>query len=160
MSDRSPLLDLPYIQPAQAQKHVTHNEALRALDALVQLAVLSRSQASPPAVPNTADRYIVAAGAQGDWTGQEDTLAFYADNAWAFYTPQTGWQAYVLDEDTQTLWDGAQWRQTTQAAADDLNANSGSEHQRGCHQPPERGGRCHPADPRRQRSPVKGQQSR
>ncbi len=35
MSDNSPRLDLPDIQAAQAQKHVTHNEALRVLDVLV-----------------------------------------------------------------------------------------------------------------------------
>ncbi len=34
MSENSPLLDLPLIQPAQAQKHVTHNEALERLDVL------------------------------------------------------------------------------------------------------------------------------
>lgn len=32
-------LQLPYIAASQAQKHVTHNEALVLLDALVQLAV-------------------------------------------------------------------------------------------------------------------------
>ena len=42
-------LDLPYIMPSQAQKHVTHNEAIRALDAILQLTVLSRSVSSPPA---------------------------------------------------------------------------------------------------------------
>lgn len=35
-------LNLPYIAAAQAQKHVTHNEALRALDAIIQLSVLDR----------------------------------------------------------------------------------------------------------------------
>ncbi len=34
--DETPNLKLPYILPAQSQKHVTHNEALRALDAVVQ----------------------------------------------------------------------------------------------------------------------------
>ena len=32
-------LQIPYILPSQAQKHVTHNEAIKALDAVVQLAV-------------------------------------------------------------------------------------------------------------------------
>ena len=31
--DSTPNLQLPYLMAAQAQKHVTHNEALRALDA-------------------------------------------------------------------------------------------------------------------------------
>jgi hypothetical protein len=33
--DQTPNLKLPYILPSQAQKHVTHNEALRLLDAVV-----------------------------------------------------------------------------------------------------------------------------
>ena len=31
--DRTDNLDIPYIMAAQAQKHVTHNDAVRALDA-------------------------------------------------------------------------------------------------------------------------------
>jgi hypothetical protein len=41
--DKSDNLNLPYIMPSQAQKHVTHNEAIRALDAMLHLAVLSRA---------------------------------------------------------------------------------------------------------------------
>jgi hypothetical protein len=37
MPDTTSVLSLPLIQPAQAQKHVPHNEALRVLDAIVQL---------------------------------------------------------------------------------------------------------------------------
>jgi hypothetical protein len=40
---------LPYLLASQAQKHVTHNEALRLLDAMVQLAVLDRTRTVPPA---------------------------------------------------------------------------------------------------------------
>ena len=54
--DSTPNLDLPYIAAAQAQKHVTHNEAIRALDAIVQLAVLDRDLAAPPASPGDGDR--------------------------------------------------------------------------------------------------------
>ncbi|WP_371068358.1 DUF2793 domain-containing protein, partial [Salmonella enterica] len=39
------------ILPAQAQKHVTHNEALRILDIIVQLAVLDRTRSAAPATP-------------------------------------------------------------------------------------------------------------
>ncbi|MEP2921555.1 MAG: DUF2793 domain-containing protein [Sulfitobacter sp.] len=125
MSDRSLLLDLPYILPSQAQKHVTHNEALRGLDALVQLSVGTRSLSAPPATPVPAARYIVAAPAEGEWLGQEDTIACYEESGgWSFYTPQAGWQAYVLDEDIQTVWDGTQWRFPGQADVDDLNAQT------------------------------------
>ena len=39
----TPRLALPVIEAAQAQKHVTHNEALVLLDALVQLTIESRT---------------------------------------------------------------------------------------------------------------------
>ena len=43
-----PVLALPYIQPAQAQKHVTHDEAMRVLDVIVQLAVLGPGRGRGP----------------------------------------------------------------------------------------------------------------
>ena len=49
--DQTNNLNLPYIMPQQAQKHVTHNEALRDLDTIVQLAALDRDLAAPPASP-------------------------------------------------------------------------------------------------------------
>jgi hypothetical protein len=52
-------LQLPYLLASQAQKHVTHNEALRLLDAMVQLAVLDRDLTAPPGSPADGDRYIV-----------------------------------------------------------------------------------------------------
>lgn len=56
-------LALPCIMPAQAQKHVTHNEALRMLDTLVQLSALDRDRTVPPSAPADGDRHIVAAEA-------------------------------------------------------------------------------------------------
>lgn len=51
MPDSSAILALPYLQPSQAQKHVTHNEALRLLDVLVQLSVAGFGAETPPAAP-------------------------------------------------------------------------------------------------------------
>ena len=64
MSD-TPLIGLPLLEASQAQKHVTHNEALLLLDAMVHLAVISRALAAPPASPGDGDRYLVAASATG-----------------------------------------------------------------------------------------------
>ena len=44
----TPNLSLPYIDVNAAQREVVHNEAIRALDALVQLSVMDRSLATPP----------------------------------------------------------------------------------------------------------------
>ena len=68
--DATSNLGLPFIVAAQAQKHVTHNEALRALDAIVHLMVLDKDLASPPGSPAEGACYIVASSPSGAWSGQ------------------------------------------------------------------------------------------
>ena len=94
MSDETAHLALPYLAPAQAQKHVTHNEALRRLDTVVQLAVLDATLDEPPADPEEGDRYIVADGATGDWDGEDGAVAAFVDGAWEFAVPSEGWIAF------------------------------------------------------------------
>ena len=69
----TPRLALPAIEAAQAQKHVTHNEALALLDALTHLAVESRALSAPPGQPGEGNSYIPAPGASGAWSGWDAT---------------------------------------------------------------------------------------
>ena len=64
-------LGLPLLAPAQAQKHVTVNEALTRLDAMVQLRVISTSLATPPSSAIEGDCYGVPVGAVNDWAGRD-----------------------------------------------------------------------------------------
>ncbi len=91
-------LRLPLLAAAQAQKHVTHNEALQRLDALLHLEVLDRHLAVPPASPADGDRYIVGAAATGAWAGEDGHVAAWQDGVWRFFEPQIGWRAFVRDE--------------------------------------------------------------
>ena len=93
MSDSSARLALPLIQPAQAQKHVTHNEALVILDMATQLVVQGFEQITPPASPETGALYALGATPQGAWAGQGGRLALWWDAAWRFFVPQEGWRA-------------------------------------------------------------------
>lgn len=102
-------LGLPYLEAGQAQKHVTHNEALRALDTLVQLAVQNRDLAAPPVSPGEGKRWIVKAAASGAWTGREDQIAGWQDGAWTFHQPSPGWLAYVVAEAALVVWNGTAW---------------------------------------------------
>src|SRR5665213_2357475 len=108
MSD-STNLQLPYLDGAQAQKHVTVNESLRRLDALVFLAVEDKDATAPPGSPSDGARYIPGATATGVWSGKEDTVAHYVDGAWEFYTPREGFLVYLRDEDLFYLHNGTAW---------------------------------------------------
>lgn len=110
MSDSSVRLALPYIQPSQAQKHVTHNEGMAILDALVQLSVESRSVTAPPASPAATARHIVPAGATGAWAGQTGRVAILAEGGgWVFAVPAPGWRAWVADEGLMVVQQGGAW---------------------------------------------------
>ncbi|WP_347268342.1 DUF2793 domain-containing protein [Paracoccus sp. (in: a-proteobacteria)] len=109
MSDITTHLLLPYILASQAQKHVTHNEALRLLDAMVQLSVLDRDLTAPPASPADGDRHIVASGATGLWAGWDLNVAFWIDGVWMRLVPRPGWLAWVADEAAFVVWNGSAW---------------------------------------------------
>ena len=105
----TPHLLLPLLAAAQAQKHVTHNEALAALDALVHLAVKERNRTAPPGLPAEGDRYHVGAAASGAFAGHEGAIAFFDLGLWRFLAPRPGWRAYVEAEDRIIVYDGAVW---------------------------------------------------
>lgn len=103
-------LGLPLLAPAQAQKHVTVNEALTRLDAMVQLRLISTSLATPPSSAVEGDCYGVPMGAVNDWAGREGQLACFTNNGWDFVAPKRGWRAMVLDQGHMALFDGTAWR--------------------------------------------------
>ncbi len=103
-------LGLPLVQAAQAQKHVTVNEALARLDGLVLLSIQSQSLATPPFVVTEGSCYGVPLGAINEWSGQDGNLAIARNGGWDFATPRRGWRALIVDEGVQALHDGAYWR--------------------------------------------------
>ncbi len=109
MPDETTILSLPLILPAQAQKHVTHNEALVQLDLMVQLAVINRTLTTPPPLPTIGDRHIVATGATGPWVGQAGRIALFTEAGWQFTQPLNGWQAYVMAESQMAFYNGLTW---------------------------------------------------
>ncbi|MCM2400978.1 DUF2793 domain-containing protein [Rhizobium sp. S153] len=108
MSDITSNLALPYILPAQAQKHVTHNEALQRLDAIVQLTIAG-SLHEPPAEAEEGDCYWVLSPASGAFSGKSERLAFRQDDAWIFITPKTGWRAFDLTENSIKVFAATAW---------------------------------------------------
>jgi hypothetical protein len=108
----TPRLGLPLIEAGQAQKHVTHNEALARLDALVQASVASRRLAGPPSDPADGTAWIVAASPTGAWSGEAGSIAARIDGAWTFLTPRAGWVVWVADEAGSVIFTGSRWATT------------------------------------------------
>jgi len=104
------MLGLPLLAAAQAQKHVTLNEALLKLDALIHLSVIARTLGTPPAAAD-GDRYLVAAAPSGAWAGQQGLVALAQGGGWVFITPRRGWRLWVEAEGKLLVFDGAQWRE-------------------------------------------------
>lgn len=122
MSDSSVRLDLPYMLPSQAQKHVTYNEALQRLDVLTQLVLVTRGATIPPAVPEAGPVHALAAVPQGDWAGKGGMLAQWTGFEWLFIAPQTGWHAWDLSAEVQCIFEGGEWQEiaTTLQSLDGL----------------------------------------
>ena len=123
--DLTPNLALPYIAAAQAQKHVTHNDAVRMLDALLQIGVASRVIITPPASPANGARYIVPAAALGSWVGWAGRIAAFQDGAWSSFIPQEGFIAWIADEHAAAVYTAGSWASlTSQLALLGINATA------------------------------------
>ncbi len=109
MTEQTARLQLPYILPSQAQKHVTHNEALQRLDAIVQL-VVKAVVAAPPENAAEGDCFLLSADATGDWAGKGGRFAFRQDGAWLSITPQPGWTAWFAAESRYRVLRDGGWR--------------------------------------------------
>lgn len=130
MSQNTPRLALPFIMASQAQKHITHNEALRLLDGIVQLSVLDKDTIAPPGSPVDGSAYIVPANAAGAWSGWDGDVAFRADGTWLRLGAAEGWRAYVADEGAVYLRAATGWEpmlraQQVQVARGPLGSSTG-----------------------------------
>ena len=110
MSDRTARLNLPLIQTAQAQKHITHNEALLLLDSIAQMVLVTTDAISPPAGAQAGDGYALGVGATGAWAAQDGMLAFWHNDGWAFVAPQAGWRAWDLSTGQLTAYTASGWQ--------------------------------------------------
>ncbi len=117
MPDTTNIQSLPLIQPSQAQKHVTHNEALKILDLIVQMTVASRTVAVPPNSPALGASHIIGAGATGVWLAHVGKVTTFTGIVWEFYPPKVGWTAYVVDEATEVVYSGAVWSSAAEGPA-------------------------------------------
>jgi len=89
-------LKLPLLAVAQAQKEMTHNEALALADVAIQAVVVAVAPASVPATPAVGQCWIVGSAPTGDWAGHADAMACWTSGGWRFLAAFEGLQAWSL----------------------------------------------------------------
>lgn len=102
-------LGLALMAAAQSQKHVTHNDALLSLDALVQGVVAETDRLAPPASPQEGDAYLIGSAPTGAYAGQAGMLAAFVSGSWRFFQPQTGWVVFVKSRNALMVLSGGSW---------------------------------------------------
>lgn len=107
-------IGLPFLDAAQAQKHVTMNEALARLDMAAAARVETMALASPPAAPVDGEAHLVPAAATGDWVGQDGNVAVFLNGGWDFIAPWAGWRLWVESVSGFAIYDGADWQVMSQ----------------------------------------------
>jgi len=96
MNEQTPRLGFPLLASGQAQKEVTHNEALVLADALVQPVVQAVAPAAIPSAPEPGQCWIVGASAGGAWAGHDHAIACWTEGGWRFVTSSDGMAVWSL----------------------------------------------------------------
>ena len=100
---------LPLLDAAQAQKHVTINEALVRADILGARRIESRSFSTPPVSPVDGTAYVVGPSPSGDWASEENNIALFLNGGWVFVTPWSGARFWVEDQGNDAVFQGGTW---------------------------------------------------
>jgi hypothetical protein len=86
----TPRFKLPLLTSNQAQKEITHNEALTKLEYFIQPVALSRTQL--PDEPQAGDLVI-----------QNNQLAYFVNGAWEYYEVFEGFECWIKDEGVKVV---------------------------------------------------------
>ena len=105
----TPNFSMPMLHPAQAQKEITHKEALVLTDSLLRGAVKAMLNDPAPLAPAPGQAWIVGPAPIGAWVGQAGKIAICTDGGWRFATAPAGMQ---LRDDMAAVcrrFDGSAW---------------------------------------------------
>lgn len=109
MAEISDRFALPLLAAAQAQKEMTHNEALALIDLLICPVVQSVSPVATPLAAQPGQCWIVGGVPTGAWAGQARKIAGWTLGGWRFVAPVAGMSVWSIADSTSFQFDGAIW---------------------------------------------------
>lgn len=108
MTDATSRFNMPLLASGQAQKEVTHNEALALVDVLTS-AVVESMLSTPPTDPNAGQGWIIGTAPTGSWSGREGSLAFWTGGGWRFIVPPEGMKVWMRVAELEARRAATQW---------------------------------------------------
>jgi hypothetical protein len=109
----TPRHQFPELAVAQSQKEITHNEALRGIDALLHPQVQS-VMATPPTGLTLADAgkcWLVGETPTGAWSDKADTIAVWTGGSWRFHLAVEGMEVWDIAGAYRRIYHNGEWRQ-------------------------------------------------
>lgn len=95
----TPKVEIPELLPVQDEPEATVNSALRRIDAIVSLGVISyRTLTNPPGGSGEGDMHVVATPGGGLWAGHDDAIAYLAFGQWQFIAPFEGLMVWSIPD--------------------------------------------------------------
>lgn len=110
MTTNSDRFALPLLQAGQAQKELTHNEALALIDMLLHAQVESITAATPPGGAVVGQCWVVAPAAAGAWAGHDGQLACLTSGGWRFVAPRNGTHVLCAADGQSYTHNGTVWQ--------------------------------------------------
>lgn len=109
MGEASARLGLPFLAVGQAQKEVTHNEALALIDLALHAGVEAVGANAPPPAPLDGQAWIVGPAPAGTWTGRAQALAGWTGGGWRFVPAREGMVVLVRGSGLTARFAGGAW---------------------------------------------------
>jgi len=99
-------LALPFLQPGQALKTITHNEALQRLDTGLYLSCSNMNASELPATPEPNETLILSDATESEHAGD---IGVFQNGVWLWFTPKAGWSIWDAAADSLRIYDGGAW---------------------------------------------------
>ncbi|SEM74716.1 Protein of unknown function [Sphingomonas gellani] len=109
MNDTTARFSMSMLQAGQAQKELTHNEALAVIDTVLHAKVVSDSVTNPPSDPEAGQCWIVPAIATGVWQTRGNMIASWTQGGWHYVAPVEGMLVWNQAVALHSRWHDGRW---------------------------------------------------
>ena len=103
--------NLPLLAVTQAQKEITHNEALVLIDALLHTAVEGVALTAPALTDSDIGKcWLVGSGATGVWANKSGQIAIWIGGDWRYLVAHDGMRLWDRSNGRDSIYTDGVWR--------------------------------------------------